>query len=108
MRYTLALLCLFTACALGAPSPVEREIASRPLTCTKGDDCELRWARALAWVTHNSHWKLRTATEAVITTEGPLDDIWLAYTVLKTPLWNGEYEITFQAGVRDALRRLLP
>ncbi len=82
-----------------------REDASKPVTCQRGDECEIKWARALAWIHEHSYWKLDTATDSIVTTAGPFSTEHTAYSVLKVPLGNGVYRLDFQAkcGVRDAL-----
>lgn len=76
---------------------VERN-AAMSVTCDGASDCELKWARALDWVQRNSRWKLRVATEMVITTEGPLDTTDAAFEITKYPRGGGHYEIRFRAG----------
>ena len=72
------------------------------ITCTDGSDCTTRWARALQWVTENSPFKLRIATDSVITTEGPLDEggysTESAITVNKVSSSDGTSEIVFNSG----------
>lgn len=83
-------------------TPVQRSAmetnAAMQVTCSGQQDCEMKWARALDWVQRNSHWKLRSATDMLISTEGPLDTTYAAFEVTKFPIGNGTYEIRFRAG----------
>lgn len=74
------------------------EEARQPVVCQKGTDCEYRWGRAVQWVNANSHWKIRTATDFMLSTEGPFDTMWPAYTVQKIPQSDGSYWIAMEAG----------
>jgi len=74
-----------------------QQIANQPITCAGDTDCEVRWSRALQWVSANSHWKLRHVNDMIITTEGPLDTVFPAYEVQKIPSGDGSYAITIRA-----------
>lgn len=91
-----------TACDTIGMSPAQiaaqESNAAMRVTCSGSEDCEKRWARALDWVQRNSHWKLRTVTDTVITTEGPLDTTYAAFEITKFPLGSGRYELRFRAG----------
>src|SRR5262249_42568803 len=68
---------------------------ARPITCTAGPDCEIKWSRALAWVTQNST-KIAIQSETVIQATGPTDSgSYPVYTVNRTAGANGTYEILF-------------
>ncbi len=94
--FTLAGIVVASGCA--HVTPEQQAAASLQVTCTGKDDCELKWARATKWLQDNSHWKLRTVTESVLTTEGPNGEVFTAYEVNKFPLGDGGYEIQFKAG----------
>jgi hypothetical protein len=68
------------------------------LTCTAGEDCELKWSRAMDWLQRNSCWKLRNVTDSLITTEGPFNTQSAAFEITKFPRGGGVYEIRFRAG----------
>lgn len=100
MRKVIAiLLCCATLIALGCAHKRPQNAAPpRQIICSKGEECEVRWGRSVAWVSQNSYWKMRNQTDALIETEGPLDSPNLAYSITKTPLGGGKYEIGFSAG----------
>lgn len=73
-------------------------MANMPIYCESGEDCEVKWGRALMWVTRNSYWKIRVQTNDLITTEGPFDTVYAAYQIQKVPLGNNRYEIVMNLG----------
>ena len=73
-------------------------VASRPVLCRAGNDCEVRWGRALLWVQTYSAYKVRIAGDSMIATVGPWrHDERPAYTITKTANGDGSYTISFQA-----------
>lgn len=72
--------------------------ANSPIYCSGTDDCEVKWGRAILWVSQNSHWKIRNQTDNLITTEGPFDTVYAAYSINKVPLGKGKYQILMRAG----------
>lgn len=74
------------------------EIAGTSIYCQGKDDCEVKWGRAILWVSNNSHWKIRNQTDSLITTEGPFDSLYAAYSVNKVPLGNAKYQIIMKLG----------
>ncbi len=73
-------------------------VASRPVICRAGNDCEVRWGRALQWVETYSAYKVRIAGDSMIATMGPWrHDARPAYTITKTANGDGSYTIGFQA-----------
>jgi membrane-associated protease RseP (regulator of RpoE activity) len=72
------------------------------ITCADAADCSVKWGRALQWVSQTSFYKIRIATDSLITTEGPIDDVGYstksALTINKMPLGDGSAEISFQSG----------
>src|SRR5713226_5379780 len=97
VRY-LALAGILGSLACAHVTPEQQVAAAQQVTCSSKDDCELKWARATKWLQDNSHWKLRTVTETLLTTEGPNGEVFTAYEVSKFPMGNGTYEIQFKAG----------
>jgi len=83
------------------PTPQQEALlqleASRPITCSQGQDCEVKWGRALLWVQDNSRWKIRIANDTLITTEGPRDTTDAAYEISKVLAEKGMYSISFHA-----------
>jgi hypothetical protein len=82
---------------------VKEEVLRTPIVCEKGDDCEQKWGAALLWVTQNSHWKIRNQSDSLISTEGPFDTSNAAFTIVKTPLGHGRYQIVMDAGCGSSL-----
>lgn len=85
-------------CATLSPEQVAalQERASKRVTCVKGEDCEIKWGRAIAWVVRHSEWKIQTQTDNIIQTFGPSTQINTtasAFVVNKVPLGDGSYEI---------------
>lgn len=57
-----------------SPSTVAPEVvqaANTPMVCQDKAQCDLYWQRAQYWLSTNSHFKIQSATDAVITTFGP-------------------------------------
>lgn len=98
MKFRFVFLTLVAAVGCAHMTPQEQLDAAREVTCNSKDDCELKWARATKWLQDNSYWKLRTVTENLLTTEGPMDRTNTAYEVNKFPKGDGVYEIQFKAG----------
>lgn len=97
----LIFIATLTACAPMTPyqqSIIDAE-ANAPLTCTKGDDCEIKWGRALQWILSNSAYKIRSQSDSLIATEGPLPDaLDYGFVVSKVAQGNGLYLIEFDGG----------
>lgn len=107
MRRALLSLCMLTgsaACATTSAVVKKQwtEEAAHPLRCEGPAACEKMWADAVRWIQDNSHWKIRTATDILLTTEGPERTVLPAYEVSKYPLGGGAYEIRFRAGCYEA------
>jgi hypothetical protein len=51
----------------------------------------------------HSHWKLRVATETLITTEGPFDEPSSAFEVMKFPLGVADMKFNFGRGAATSL-----
>src|SRR5260221_10322641 len=96
----LILAVVLTGCATQQQKAVNAEVASTRILCVRGDDCEVKWGRALSWVNSNSNWKIRSATDSLISTEsgGDSGETAASFSILKTPLGGGHYQIEFQAG----------
>jgi len=72
------------------------------IKCTSKNECDMKWGRALAWVSQNSTFKVRLATDSIITTEGPIDEFGYrtlsTFIINKVPLAGGTYRIEFSSG----------
>ena len=73
--------------------------AAQKVTCTKGHDCEVKWGRAITWISQNSQWKIQTQDENMIQTDtagggSPASH----FLVNKVPQGRGRYEITMMSG----------
>jgi len=73
--------------------------AAQKVTCTKGHDCEVKWGRAITWISENSQWKIQTQNEDMIQTDtaggGSTASHFLVNKVLRG---KGLYEITMMSG----------
>ena len=110
-RYRLVVAAVLFCSALSACSHPEydkaqalavQKTAGLRITCNEGKDCSFKWARALQWVSEHAAFKLRIATDSIITTEGPLDipgsTTESSISVNRIPLGDGNDEITFRSG----------
>lgn len=99
MRRNHPIALLLIALTLGGcASSAAPESASRVITCTAGAQCEQRWSRAMQWLQQNSSWKVTTATDMLLTTEGPLTTEKPAFEVTKAEKDNGRsFQITMRA-----------
>lgn len=91
---------MLKACATMTPlqQAYLSQLANTPIYCQGGEDCEVKWGRAILWITQNAYWKIRVQTDNLITTEGPLDAVYAAYQVQKIPLGSNEYQIVMSLG----------
>ena len=73
--------------------------AAQKVTCTKGDDCEVKWGRAITWISQNSQWKIQTQNENMIQTYTAVGGSAAShFLVNKVPQGSGLYEITMASG----------
>lgn len=87
---------MFAAAAVGGcvSTAAQPQRPLPPITCKKGSDCDMKWSRAVTWVSRNAGYKIQTQTDALIQTFGPVgDDTELAVTVNKTMVSPNSYEI---------------
>lgn len=96
----LTLMVFISGCATRPTydSAYYHRVANTPIYCSGTDDCEVKWGRAILWISDNSHWKIRNQSDSLITTEGPFDTVYAAYSVNKIPFGGGKYQIRMQAG----------
>ena len=102
----IAATLLLSGCVTLTPeqkAELERQ-AAQQVTCTKGDDCEVKWGRALTWISQNSQWKIQTQNDNMIQTYTPINQSAASgFLVNKVPLGNGVYEITMASGCDNLL-----
>lgn len=73
--------------------------ANRKITCTKGEDCDLKWGRAITWVSQNSRWKIQLQNDYLIQTYTSMDGSpRSSFLVNKIPIDNGQSEIVMSSG----------
>ncbi len=69
--------------------------ATQLVTCTKGEDCDVKWGRAITWISRNSQWKIQLQNDSMIQTYTPIgQSASSGFLVNKVPQGNGVYEIT--------------
>src|SRR5437773_1704606 len=94
---TLLLMPLALSGCLGGVRERNRQltaIAAQPIYCQRGDECDVKWGRALRWVRDHSYYKLDKATATIITTQGPFASADRpAFTVTRSALGEGRYQI---------------
>lgn len=91
------MMVLLSGCASSATVP-GAEKAGRVISCIAGPDCDAKWSRAMQWLQQNSSWKVTTATDMLLTTEGPLTTAKPAFEVTKVALRDGSgFEISMRA-----------
>lgn len=78
--------------------------AARPVICSKGDDCDVKWGRALSWVLKNSSWKIQSQSDNLIQTFTPINaSAASGFIVNKVPLGNGQFQIVMTSGCDNFL-----
>lgn len=91
-------------CVTTTPTTPEQQAqlekdAAKKVTCTRGDDCKVKWDRAITWISQNSQWKIQTQNENMIQTDtaagGSPASHFLVNKVLRG---KGLYEITMMSG----------
>lgn len=69
--------------------------AALQITCTTGEDCEVKWGRAIAWINRNSHWRIQTQNDFMIQTYPSFrGSAASSFLVTKLPSGSGVYKIT--------------
>ena len=85
--FALFILLSLTACE-------DRPPLATPVACTSAQECDAKWARALAWVNSNAQYPVTTASDTVIATDGPAKHSQIpAIRVEKRRQTNGETQI---------------
>lgn len=94
-----------TGCVTMTPeqqAQLQRDAAIQ-ITCTKGDDCEEKWSRAVAWISQNSSYKIQTQTDSLIQTFNPTGSSPSSgFLVNKFALGKGIYQITMSSACNNA------
>ena len=111
----LAVLALFASAALlsgclGSEQQVSLQDAPKPITCKPGKDCEAKWARANAWITEHSKYKVEAKSDSMIETAGPSTfetDPSPSYKVRKLAIGAEQYAIEF-SGECDSMFACTP
>lgn len=89
-----------TGCVTMTPeqqAQLQRDAAIQ-ITCTKGDDCDEKWSRAVAWISQNSSYKIQTQTDSLIQTFTPTGGTTSnGFLVNKVALGKGTYQITMSS-----------
>lgn len=105
----LAIL-LLTGCASNYSrlTPEQKENTKKnaaiKVTCREGSDCSEKWSRAINWVVQVSQWKIQTQTDNLIQTFGSVNQsMFSAFTVNKTAISPGIYEIKIEAGCSNMI-----
>ncbi len=93
----MSLIVLLSACATPPQKVQWKQDAAQPLTCSKGADCEEKWARALTWVENNAKTKIQIANETIITTDFPIYSNNAVISITKVEKDAGIYAINFRA-----------
>jgi hypothetical protein len=98
-----AALCVLGVVAAGCSTqgqvnPDVMQVATTPLTCTAGAQCDLWWQRAQTWVQSHSTYKIEASTSTLIQTAGPDGGKRaLAYQITRTANPDGTATIGFAA-----------
>lgn len=92
---------LFLSGCTGLTAEQQAELeryAAQKITCTQGDDCDVKWGRAITWVSQNSQWKIQTQNDSMIQTYPATNESAASgFLVNKVRLGNGVYEITMSS-----------
>ncbi|CAI1917866.1 Uncharacterised protein [Serratia fonticola] len=84
---------IISGCAQKIDPAVQAE-ANKPLICKDEKECDIYWKRSQFWVANNSHWKVQTVTDTIISTHNPAPNSpLLAYQISKMPNDDGTSRI---------------
>lgn len=93
----VAMIAFLSGCATTLTPEQKAEFekyAAQQVTCTEGDDCDVKWGKARTWVLKYSGWKIEILTNSIIQTYGPYNDRVSAYVINKVPIGNRRHKIT--------------
>lgn len=97
----LALSLALTACTTLSPEQQAalQQQALRQIICSKGNDCDEKWGRAVAWIARNSQWKIQMQNDYLIQTYTAVGGSPASsFLVNKVPLGDGRFHITMTSG----------
>jgi hypothetical protein len=87
---------VLSGCKTGTPdqqTQLEKDAALQ-ITCTTGEDCEIKWGRAIDWIKRNSHWTIRNQTDFMIQTYPSVGgSAASSFLVTKLSLGSDDYKI---------------
>lgn len=92
-----AMIAFLSGCATTMTPEQKAELekyAAQQITCTEGDDCNVKWGKARTWVLKHSQWKIEILTDSIIQTYGPYNSRASAYVINKVPMGNRLHKIT--------------
>jgi hypothetical protein len=73
--------------------------ANQKITCMKGSDCDMKWGRAVAWISQNSHWKIQMQSDHLIQTYTAVgNSSYSGFLVNKVPIDTDTFEIVMSSG----------
>jgi hypothetical protein len=100
MRYVILAAALCSAVLTGCStlSPAQQAAlgaeASKRILCSDGEDCSVKWGRALQWTVNNATYSISAQTDSLIQTRGPEEyGTSAGFTITKVPLGGGQSEI---------------
>lgn len=94
-----ALVITLSSCVSPQQQAAINEQAQRQITCMQGEDCDIKWGRAVAWVAKYSSWKIQLQSDLIIQTYSAVGGSPSpGYLVNKVPLGNGRFHITLTSG----------
>jgi len=98
---SIFMLFLLAGCATMTPEQIAAKKAmeanaAKEIICLKGDDCDVKWGRAIDWIKKESKWKIKTQTDNLIQTLGldSTDNRHPGFVVFKTPVGSERFRIT--------------
>lgn len=93
----MASLAVLAGCVAPPPITPEQAKAMEPPTCNSQGQCAVMWQRAQIWLVNNSAWRIQMANDTLLQTFGPGDSTDVAYTVTRSPIGGGGYQIVMRA-----------
>jgi hypothetical protein len=103
-RVAIAATLFLSGCALTPDQGELERHAANKIIRTLGDDCDVKWRRAITWVSQNSQWKIQTQNDNLIQTHPPINrSAASGFLVNKVPLGHKIYEISMTSGCDNLL-----
>jgi hypothetical protein len=75
MRAAVVVLCLALAGCLPVAVAARLGVAARarePAVCSSAEECDAAWATGVAWVSQHCAFEIKTRTDRLVETDGPL------------------------------------